>query len=298
MKLLLITLLLLSCGSRHRATILSSKLDYIAAKSERYLSEMERDRHGFIMTEKCDATLFSGLLGAATGDVDLLAASNSDMTQWWRRPDKDCSPTLGNSRSTISRDMILGVMWWMWRTKNLEAAEALMDDLKRRVYVLRGEGTPGELWMNPTFMSTLAHIILRLGGPRHEVELAFPRTYSSAGGFIAHLNTWHILLHGDIQGHISGSELDLLRRHAMRQPTNPLFQAAFHKYTDGDQSVAIKLLQNNHEWPSSRLPSTDEHCSEWPIERDVTYKDWGPCTPHKEHTGAEMVVMYHLILRP
>lgn len=294
--ILLCALLVNSCGRSHKpkGPTVSERL---TNKSALYLSQMARDEHGFIMTEHCDATLFSGLLGAATKDVSLTAAASEDLKQWYRRPGKDCSPSLGNSRSTVSRDMILGAMWWMWRTKNLTAATKLLDDLKGRAYYLRGDGTPGELLMTPAMMNTLAHIVLRLGGERYSLELNLPVLFGKDTGYIAHLTVWHILLRGELNKEITGGQFDILSYHAHRNPRNPLYQAAYHKYSDGIQTEALGLLLDTSEWPDSRLPTTQDHCEPWPVMRDYTPKDWGPCVPFREHTGAELVVIYHLILK-
>lgn len=293
--LFIISLLISSCGAvaPKSNTVRSLQLE---KKADLYLEQMHRDEHGFIMTDHCDATLFSGLLGAATKDVALRAAASEDLKQWYRRPNKDCSPSLGNSRSTVSRDMILGAMWWMWKNKDLQAAETLLRDLKSRAYYLRGEGTPGELLMNTSMMSTLAHIVLRLGGPRYELELALPVIFGKDTGFIAHLTVWHILLRGELNGTITSNQFGILQHHARRNPLNPLYQAAYYKYFSGDQSVAIRLLLDNAEWPADRLPTTEQHCEPWPVMRDYTEKDWGSCSPFKEHTGAELIAIYRLII--
>ena len=59
----------------------------------------------------------------------------------------------------------------------------------------------------------------------------------------------------------------------------------------------MNLLLNTAEWPADRLPSTKEHCDSWPVMRDYKQNDWGPCRPYKEHTGAELVVIYELIIK-
>ena len=87
----------------------------------------QQDSYGFLHVDRCDSTLWSGLLGAAGVPVDLTAARDSSGA-WYRRPLSyaecyDC----GGSKSTVSRDQLLGVLWWAWRSQR---ADVLLDLLK------------------------------------------------------------------------------------------------------------------------------------------------------------------------
>ena len=273
--------------------------EQLRQKSVRYsgLLDSDRDVNGFILTEECDSLLFSGLLGASLpGTVDVLAARDGNR-EWHRRPGFDCSPEIGNSRSTISRDMILGLFWHMWKNKQVDIASQLMRDLRGDNYWLKGQGTAGELLMTPAMVNTLAHLILKLGGPRYPVELALPVTFGKDIGYIAHLTIWHILLRGELLGEIPERFIDILNFHAHRDRLNPFYQAAYHKWLDGNMTNSVELLLNPLEWPTYTLPTTEEHCAEWVIQRDYTEKDWGPCSPQKHLTGAELIAIYNLIIR-
>ncbi len=298
----LLIFLLVGCGTfQPKPTVPSDKLRELAIKSNRYadLISSHQDSNGFIMTEHCDATLFSGLLSAAlpASKIDIRAAANDELDQWYRRPDKDCGPAFGNSRSTISRDMILGILWYMLKNKDVEAAEKLMSQLYNNSWLLKGDGSIGELLVNPSLIGTLANIIKKIGGTSYPEQLLLPASFNKTEGFVAHLTVWHILLRGELFKEIPESHLDILKYHRDRNPRNPLFQAAYHKYTDGNQEVAIDLLLDNNEWPSHSLPTSREHCSDWPIQRDYTEKDWGSCEPVVEHTGAELILIYQLIIK-
>ena len=302
LKLILIVVSLIGCANpfiKKKETKQQNTLVELAEKSETYLDliQYKKDQHGFIMTDKCDSLLFSALLSAAENGKAYILAARDSTGAWHRRPNHDCSPTIGNSRSTISRDMILGLFWHLWRAKDLQTAIELMDDLRSNAYKLRGQGTLGELLVNPSMVSTLAHIILKLGGPRYPIELSARADFGKQPGFIAHLTVWHILLRGEVWGELPQKHVDILSYHMQRQPMNPLFQAAYHKYSDGDQSAAVGLLLDSEEWPAELLPTNQQHCSEWPIERDYTEKDWGPCAQQKHHTGAELPIIYELVIK-
>jgi hypothetical protein len=271
----------------------------LSAKAELYeqLVKLHQDPFGFIMTDQCDSTLFSGLLSAAM-PVEILAAQSAPGV-WHRRPGHDCGPSFGNSRSSISRDMMVGVFYYLWYNDDLKSATELMEDLKSNDYKLRGEGTVGELLMTPAMMNTLAELIKKMGGKSYERELLMPAVFGKEDGFVAHLTVWHILLRGQILGAITDLDKDILSHHRHRQPKNPFFLAAYHKYTDGNFDEPVTLLMDDSEWPNDRLPTQKEHCSNWPIERDYTEKDWGPCNEGspKVHSGAELILIYKIIMR-
>ena len=299
----LISIQLTGCGSKFwfkqpKPTPIAGG-SLIQQKSDLYseLVKNHQDIYGFIMTEECDSLLFSGLLSASLpGTVSIPAAQNSK-GEWHRRPTHDCGPSFNNSRSSISRDMILGLFWHLWRNKDLELANQLMIDLRKNSYWLKGEGTIGELLVIPAYLNTLALIIKGLGGQSYIAELLMPAIFSKTLGFRAHLTTWHILLRSEIAGKLSSHSFYILKYFAEHSPKNPLFQAAYHKWLDGDQSNSVQLLMDNLEWPNDRLPSSNEHCAPWPVQREYKEKDWGPCPDYREHSGAELITVYRLIIQ-
>lgn len=305
--LALLCLIFASCGKNEVKTF-DNDFSEIKVKSELYMSmiEPERDVHGFIMFSHCDALLFSSMLSAAGAITDINAARD-DNGGWHRRATQDCGPSFnvnpetgkGNSRSTVSRDMILGLFWHLYKNKDLQTSIDLMESLKGNFYFLKGEGTPGELLMNPSMLNTLAKIIKKLGGPEFSLELSYPAIFSKdQEDFVAHLSVWHILLRADIDKSISNGNLEILKYHAERVPHNPLYQAAYHRYFDGCQKKAIALLMDDSVWPNNSLPTSANHCSDWPIQRDSD-SDWAPCpAENSTHLGAELPVIYNLILNP
>lgn len=301
---LVILVLITGCGALEpkKATVaVPLDMSRLEKKIDIYSEELgkHRDEFGFIMTDACDSTLFSGLLSAALpGTVDLPIA-RGPLGEWHRRPRQDCGPHWGNSRSTFSRDMMIGVLYYLWYNKDLDAAVDLMELLRSNFYYMPGEGTAGELLMNPAIMNTLAQIIKDLGGDEYKIELALPVVFGRSPGYVAHLTALHIHLRGQVMGRISAHNLDIIEYHRARQPRNPLFHAVYHKYLDGNMQAVVNLLLNDSVYPEGRTPTTLDRCSPWVIERDFSVRDWGPCPdrPVKEHTGAELLVIYHLFLK-
>lgn len=298
----IILLILFSCGkSGIKSSTNSNDLSSLTDKSSFYveqIQERKQDSNGFIMTEKCDSLLFTGLLSAARPDLNINVSAAKRDGKWNRRPTHDCGPEFGNSRSTISRDMMIGYFWHLWRAKDLISAVTLMDELKSNAYFLKGDGTPGELFMLPSYMNTLAEMIKAMGGPEYNIELLMPASFQSQPeGFEAHLTGWHIHLRGEILREIPTNNMEILTFLALKNSENPFFQALKAKYDDGNMDKVIDLLLNNNEWPNDSLPTTENHCDEWPIQREYQEKDWGACEPFHEHTGAELVAIYELIVK-
>jgi hypothetical protein len=302
-KLLLI-LSLLTCGrAGNKPHTTTADLTRLQAKSDTYQSLIahHRDSEGFILTEECDSLLFTGLYGAGIGNVNITAARDG-VGQWYRRPGQDCGPKWGNSRSTISRDMFIGLYWYVWRSKDLKTARELLEYATSHSFTMGSipsEGTVGELLLNSSMIATLAELVFRLGGENHYILREYPAIFSpGATGFVAHLQVWHILLRGELLGEIPDSYYSILKSQAERQPNNPLYLAAYSKYKDGNQAQAISLLLDSPVWPADRLPSSYEICAEWVVQRDFSTKDWAPCPERNEsYLGAELVAITELIIK-
>lgn len=305
MRWLLLCLLLVGCGwlprQRHESHRTHSDVSLLRDTAEEYkiLLPTIQDADGFVYTDHCDSVLFSGLVGAAGVPVKLTAAEDPDkFGRWYRRPTAypECWAT-GNSRSTISRDMLLGVVWWAWSNDDLLTLERLWDYGESRSWFMGDDDVGGfHTVLNPTMIRLLAQSIYVLGGDNHEWARLLPYDWSGdKTDFEAHLKVLQILLAGELEGGIDDDALGALAAQATRQPSNPLFQAAYHKYTDGNYDSAASLLLNPAHWPADRLPTSAEHCSYWPTERDDG-SDWQPCPADAHtHSGGELLFILRVI---
>jgi len=247
---------------------------------------------GFV-TDDCDALLFSAL-GAVGGlQVDLTAARNED-GEWFRTPQKDCYPN--KSSSSISRDMLLGVMIAAWASRDLDMAERLYKYGADHLWIM-GSGFPSRTFFNPEITATLAQLSYKLGGPDRAIR-NFPVSWSATGisDFEAHLQVLHIILRRAIYDKIEPSAQEVLNAQATRQPENALFQWAAL-----NTPKAVELLKDTRYWPSDRLPNSGDRCEQWLFQRDSGSSDWLPCegetpdTPSKIYTGADFLFVERLI---
>jgi len=253
-----------------------------------------QDADGFIDYTHCDSLLFSGLYAVGGATVNMDAARDAE-GRWHRRSlnQPPCYPE--GSKSTISRDMFLGLLWYIWEYQRLDLAEALFAYGEAHDWVM-GEGDISRIYFTPGLQATLAEIIFRLGGEDHYAYRAIPQSWAKNTGFAAHLDALHILLRGELTGSIEEKALEVLQYNYTRAPENALFSYAWHRYSDGDQSETYSRLLNEAWWPADRLPTSADRCEGWITQRDPG-TDWEPCDGGKTHSGGDFLFVARLLLR-
>jgi hypothetical protein len=301
LKLTFFTTLLLSCGLQQStikaAAYISDTEAKLRDKATQYLalSTSTQDPAGFIEWNKCDSLLFSGLYGAAGGKVDITAARDDKM-KWHRRPldHVECYPK--HSDSEISRDMLLGLLWYVWENKRLDLAEELFRYGERHKWVM-GEGDITRTVFTPGLQSTLAELIFRLGGSDKKLYRKLPQAYAHNDDFAAHLDLLHILLRADMTGKINSDALEVVKYQFERVPMNPLFSYAYHRYVDQDQTETQNILLNEALFPDDRVPTTHDRCGPWLQQRDLG-RSWEPCDLDEKavtHSGGDYLFIANLL---
>lgn len=291
--------LLFSCG-RHDSpeqSVEEAQLQALSTKFSVYSksSTSVQDQDGFIQTDACDSLLFTGLYGSVVPVKDITAARDSNGS-WHRRPLEtysECFPE--GAKATISRDMFIGLLWYIWKNKRLDLAQDLFSYGKDHNWIM-GEGDLGATLFPPGLQATLADIIYALGGENHNVYRSYPQIYSQNIGFASHLDVLHITLRGSVNGSISDKELSILNYNYLRVKQNPMFSYSWHKYSDGNQNETIQDLSNEALFPKDRLPTSADRCEPWLNQRDPG-RDWQPCPDEgKTHSGGDFMFPAGLIL--
>jgi hypothetical protein len=292
------------CGHSNKPSPPQARLaDQLLVKYNKYkeLYKEEQDKYGFIESSHCDALLWTGLLGSVLPEgIDITAARLWD-GRWTRRPLFDgrdtCYP--GGSRSSISRDMFTGLMWYMWRNKRLDLAEDLWQYGKANDWVM-GKGAASRIVFMPGNQADLAEMIYRLGGKNRPISKNIPQFRTKNTGFPAHLDALAILLRAEMLGEMDKSSLALMKHHSERVPENSFFSYIYHKYTDGNYDQAIKTMLNEKYFPSDRLPTKGDRWETWLWQRDPgVWWDKVPNAPDQEgikHAGGDLLFVAHLIL--
>lgn len=259
------------------------------------LIKQTQDESGFIMATHCDAVLFSGLVGCVPGvKVDLDKAFDKATGQWHRRPcDKPCYPA--HSASTISRDMLLGILYFAYFQKRLDISEQIIK------YALNNFGIMGQAkdlktllgrcLISPGLLGTAAWISYKLGGPSRPWLRLLPVSPSKhVVGFQAHLTVLHILLRNKLTN--KNNYKEVLAYHYKRQPNNPLFALGA-----GDYNAAESILNDSSLWPEDRLPTNRDRAEGWIIQRDYG-PNWKPDLDDTNiimHSGGDYLFLKFLL---
>lgn len=286
MKTLLL-IFLLAC-STFKPKSSSNKVDI----ESNYISMIKevQDENGFIETKHCDSLLFSALIGVHPEvDVNLEAAEVRE-GEWLRRPTNypECFEA-GASRSTISRDMLLGVIWWATVNKDLGMLERMWEYGSSNAWVM---GNNVHTVMNFNMITLLAKAIYKLGGKDHLPRRSY-LVFGDCEGYVCHLSALQIALVGEIEGSIRGSHADYIINISDRNPGNILFQALRAKYVDHNFIKVYALISSKY--PTDRLPNTSDWCESWPVQREDTDSNLRPCRMEKIHSGGELLFTLWLI---
>lgn len=302
LKLVLLSVLFVGCSEKGTKPEDPSIIDVslLAELETKYNTYLElypqvQDASGFIESDHCDALLFTALLGSVSDTgIDMHAAEISP-GKWTRRPLLNgidtCYPE--NSKSSISRDMLLGLMWWAWQTKNLSVAEDLWEYGQSHSWIM-GEGDISRTFFTPNSQATLAELIYRLGGEDHYITRAIPVTLTETDGYQRHLTMLTILLRAEMIGRIS--DFNLVREAYKSQPRNALVGFLRAKYSNVTYDETIKLLLNTELFPLDRLPTVQDRLDPWLWNRDDG-KDWLPGEGDHVHSGGDFLFIAHLILK-
>lgn len=258
-------------------------------KIDIYLENIKKhqDEHGFIDTAHCDALLFSGLAGCHPDvNVDITAARD-ESGRWHRRPNKDCFPN--GSKSTISRDMLLGVIYFAYYNNKPELLQELIEYSFKNFFIM-GEAESlkhklGRCLMTPNILSLAALALKALGGKNYWYLTWIPFTASDkVHGYQAHLAALGAILRQEI----TGKKYKILQTFAERQPKNPLFQ-----YGAGNIEEAKLLLSNDKFWPN-REPTSNDRSESWLPQRDFG-TDWLSDGKNKAHHGGDYIFLHFII---
>jgi hypothetical protein len=199
------------------------------------------------------------------------------------------------SRSTISRDQLLGVLWWAWRNKQNAVVERLAAYAAEHNGVM---GTPAsETMLNSNMVRLLAEVRKALGGDGglglHSPFFSRPE----AVDYEAHLQALQILLFAETTGSMSTAMVETLTAFALKQPRNPLFAAALATWAGGDSEAAARLLDDATLWPRDRLPTSADRCEPWLVQRDEG-DDWLPCADEaRTHSGGDWLFVKSIFTR-
>jgi hypothetical protein len=305
MRLLLLTLLVACSSTKHEPQATINLLGDVKAKRDRYIeyAKSMQDEYGWLPS-KCDGLLFNSLAAFSGFPVNPLMAEETS-GRFRRHPDfSDCKPGSG-AKSTISKDMFRGLWLWLWQQQDVDTFHRIYEYGDLNDWVMGeaedDESFYGRVLLTPAMIFELKKMIdaleLKLTGiVWNSLEETFLRD-----SYAAHLHILNIYAEAQING--KTDDVKTLKSYAEREPRNALFQALYHKFSDGDQTAAINILMDESLFPADRLPtSADNYCSHYLWQRDMDEKDiagfeyWKPC-PHEgqTHPGIDLMLVAKII---
>ena len=286
--------LLAGCGAHKSHKHLISPEEQLSQVRQLYLDQIYNHVtiEGFILVDECDSLLFSSLAAIARGEEIQIDAAKDASGAWHRRPAMDCHLQLGGS--SISRDMLVGLMAYMLYFSRLDLAEQLWEYGKKHSWTMGQETRPLDTRtiLTPNLIGLLARIIHHMGGKDHN-ERFLPPIYSTAPGYVSHLTMLQMWMEARMSGSLGGLSIQQLDQIRTDSPRNPLAQAMYHKYVDGDQSLAKELLLSI--WPQDRLPTSEDWCDPWRTQRADGDSGLEPCAAGIEHTGGDLLFVLRIM---
>lgn len=270
-------------------------------KYQKYMGLVPSRLNSFGFVDGCDGLLFTSLLNASGYRTNLAAAeSKAEPGKWYRDAQKDCF-TRGESKSTISRDMMLGLAVALWQAQSKEQVEDILLYAEAHGGVIGEAANTEELYgrafFSPQMYGMYYELQLRLGGLDNDKRGFVPEFSATLTGFEAHLQALRMLLRGQMIGGLIKEDISILQGKVAKNPNNALFQMLLAAFTTGDMNATAQILLNTQYFPAERLPTAADRCEPYLWQRDEGTSDWQPC-PEKslQHPGVDFFLPAAFVL--
>jgi len=246
--------------------------------------------------DDCDASMKTSLLGTYT-DADPTLAIHSPGEWWRRRVSKgNCYPN--ESVSSSSRDMAVAEIDWMALHHRSDLARDMMD------YADAHHGTIGQGdFFRTELGAPLYATLCKVAGRKLLLQCdILPTVGGEADGPARQVAAWHLLARADATNETIGSGYNnWIMARVTEQPQNLLFQLLAAQYVTGHWQPFIDAAQDERYYPRAHLPTSNEVCDDWPLQRDMG-KDWKPCPtdpahPFKQYSGSDWLTVVARALR-
>lgn len=255
---LLVLLMLMGCGPQHKPKPKKDidVLDQLYNKKVELLHDLEVI-YGWVGEEDCDGLLWNGLALVGGADINIHQAESDG--RWYRRPSKDCYPD--ESASSISNDMITGLLYGLWASEDYDAVNRLYKYGKDNVWVM-GSGVISRTLLRPNGIYLITRMIERLGGPR-KPELDNPATVNVylpvSKDFEYHIQTVGMMLTVELEGYATDQIIDRLHEAIAKYPNDALFRAALGLFKPKFRHESKDLLLSLNYLPPSYVRNNMQH---------------------------------------
>jgi len=310
---------------------ISSKLE---EKAKFYSSLVKSDSYGFLLNELGDSLLFTSLVLASSKKYNILNYSylftaESPRGKFFRHPSFLDGSWESEAASSISKDMMMGLAWALWRTTSIITCKDVINYTLKHFFKI-GDYKPHtnpntiDKWVKslpfflPLFLKrflakheALSRVILipinfakiysKLSGRFHLLSL-FPEPLAkNLTDYQAHLQALQIALNGELNGYITEKEYKILLAHYQRQPLNCLFTSILAIYTGEAHFLDFceTVLLDPKLFPVDRLPTSQDRRSKWLWEHDYNdeSQNWTPDleNPPTLFSGGDLIFVISLL---
>lgn len=220
-SLLILLILVTSCGTHksHRST---SALERLQARRDAYTAQKVAYKH------RCDKLTFRALL-SAFGPRQAIEEHEYVPGQF-HRDVTPCYPS--DSRSEISLDGYISVGHHIYTYNDREMLGRVIEYGREHKWIM-GDG--------PTEYTNIYALVPILYKLRDTYEL---NTYTDIlQGYKGHVALMLLLLKARVYGYLNNLEYSVLKQIYLSNPSNPLYSAVYHRYTDGDYTEVLNILE-------------------------------------------------------
>lgn len=258
---------------------LKSKYDEVLDEAKKKADPTD----GWIEKSECDGMLWAGKYLCGGGSPKLEAAEYpNEPGKFNRRPSPYCGEEFGNSKTTWSRDMGMGLMSGAWCSKNREILERHASYGTKKNSMMGEPFADGRAVYTPSIIGILYQVIYSLGGADTTARHT-PSIFSSGlDDYQAHLQMIDIWLRGetarreiDLSLDISQTMYERVKEHSDREPTCPFYQYMRGIYDGSLETVTSLLLESDKPKCQYVRGSDGVFTSEWLFVAKLTLKKFG-----------------------
>ena len=270
----------------------------IVAKRAIYLKLLKKheDKYGWL-DFACDGLLFNSLYAFSGGNVGIDKARSAS-GKWFRTTDHSCYPN--RSGSDLSKDMVIGLMLYLYSSKRFDDLKRLSDYGKRNLWIM-GRGPYASTILMHDQRRNLALALESLSGKTQE-DRDLPSGFGiPCKGYGCHLRALDIYLHHLIHKSIPKVAFKDLEVMVRENPSNALYRSIIAPYKKSEYMFAINLLNEEKFFPKNMLPTNRDYCTDYLYQRPQyrngeINKDWLPCKVEKQHFGVSFLFATQILM--
>lgn len=259
-----------------------------------------QSRHGsHEITYHCDSLLFDALGRIGGQDVNLHKFRSGK--KWYRTQTHDCFKD-GRSKSTISRDMLKGVILAAYWHKDKQLLQDTVDHLRSANWMagdaINEKEKLGKCFVTPSLRADMCEALYRLGGSDLPLIRLTPVCVNkNQTNFRQHLEALTILTSDIVRGGITEQMRDAIEHYFERYRFNALWTYLYERYVRDDASRPYRLLMTENLWPNDRLPTNHDRKAKWLFERDEDEYIGDTSAPKQVYPGTDFCFVASLLLR-